>query len=436
MSTRTTAVRRGVAGFIRSINASATKARATTHTARAPAPVAVMANRDDERIDVLMNNTIVPPVPPRRPAPVRGLGFALPLITLSWLVLFGTVAMAAVRIQRFELAPGEAMTVAPRIEFAESSTGTKVPERFRTTNGIKFVTAFGGQLSILDSVLGWIDPHVQVDTFKEHFGTSTPSTSRRLGFQAMIGAKQIAEFVAMKKLGLDVKLVMGRVVIEELVCNGAPVKNAACTNLQVGETITHFNGVATPTLTELAAQMKGHVVGDTVELTVIPYDAAATKPDATKSEKRIVQLMANADDPTRPIIGFVPADTRTVSLPFDVQISTTDIGGPSAGLAFTLALLDELTSGNLMGTSHVVATGTISEDGSVGAIGALEQKAVAVKASGADLFLVPAGQSADEMKRARHAAGPRVEIVQVATLDEALQALHGHGGATLGATAA
>ena len=421
---------------MRSINASATKARATTHTARAPAPVAVMANRDDERIDVLMNNTIVPPVPPRRPAPVRGLGFALPLITLSWLVLFGTVAMAAVRIQRFELAPGEAMTVAPRIEFAESSTGTKVPERFRTTNGIKFVTAFGGQLSILDSVLGWIDPHVQVDTYKEHFGTSTPSTSRRLGFQAMIGAKQIAEFVAMKKLGLDVKLVMGRVVIEELVCNGAPVTNAACTNLQVGETITHFNGVATPTLTELAAQMKGHVVGDTVELTVIPYDAAATKPDATKSEKRIVQLMANADDPTRPIIGFVPADTRTVSLPFDVQISTTDIGGPSAGLAFTLALLDELTSGNLMGTSHVVATGTISEDGSVGAIGALEQKAVAVKASGADLFLVPAGQSADEMKRARHAAGPRVEIVQVATLDEALQALHGHGGATLGATAA
>ena len=420
---------------MRSINASATKARATTHTARAPAPVAVMANRDDERIDVLMNNTIVPPVPPRRPAPVRGLGFALPLITLSWLVLFGTVAMAAVRIQRFELAPGEAMTVAPRIEFAASSTGTKVPERFRATNGIKFVTAFGGQLSILDSVLGWIDPHVQVDTYKEHFGTSTPSTSRRLGFQAMIGAKQIAEFVAMKKLGLDVNLVMGRVVIEELVCEGAPVKNAACTNLQVGETITHFDGVATPTLTELTAQMKGHVVGDTVELTVIPYDTQATTPDLTKSEKRTVQLMANADDPTRPIIGFVPADTRTVSLPFEVQISTTDIGGPSAGLAFTLALLDELTSGNLMGTSHVVATGTISEDGSVGAIGALEQKAVAVKASGADLFLVPAGQSADEMKRARHAAGPRVEIVQVATLDEALQALHDHGGGTLGATA-
>lgn len=383
-----------------------------------------------------MNTSIVPPVPPRRPAPLRGLGIALPLITLSWVVLFGIIAMAAVRIQRFELAPGEAMAVAPRIEFAKSSTGTKAPERFRTTNGIKFVTAFGGQLSILDSVLGWIDPYVQVDTYKEHFGTSTPSTLKRLGFQAMIGAKQIAEFVAMKKLGLDVKLVMGRVVIEELVCDGAPKKNAACTNLEVGETITHLDGVATPTLTDLAAQMKGHVVGDTVELTVIPYDAKAATPDATKAEKRTVQLMANVDNPTRAIIGFVPADTRTVSLPFEVKISTTEIGGPSAGLAFTLALLDELTSGNLMGASHVVATGTISEDGSVGAIGALEQKAVAVEASGADLFLVPSGQSVGEMKRARQAAGSQVKIVQVATLDEALAALRSHGGGALRVTTA
>jgi PDZ domain-containing protein len=99
-------------------------------------------------------------------------------------------------------------------------------------------------------------------------------------------------------------------------------------------------------------------------------------------------------------------------------------------------LLDELTSGNLMGTSQVVATGTISNDGSVGAIGALEQKAVAVKASGADLFLVPAGQSADEMERARKAAGSGVKIVQVATLDEALEVLRANGGNALSATTA
>jgi PDZ domain-containing protein len=67
----------------------------------------------------------------------------------------------------------------------------------------------------------------------------------------------------------------------------------------------------------------------------------------------------------------------------------------------------------------------------VGAIGALEQKAIAVRDSGATLFLVPAGQSPDEMKAARAAAGSGVRIVQVATLDEALKQLAKNGGEAL-----
>jgi PDZ domain-containing protein len=138
--------------------------------------------------------------------------------------------------------------------------------------------------------------------------------------------------------------------------------------------------------------------------------------------------MKSPDDPNRVIIGFVPSDTRSVRVPFDVKISTAGIGGPSAGLAFTLSLLDELTPGNLMGRGRVVATGTINEDGSVGAIGALEQKAVAVKDAGGTLFLVPAGQSASEMKAARDAVGNSVTIVQVGTVEEALVQLAKNGG--------
>ena len=106
----------------------------------------------------------------------------------------------------------------------------------------------------------------------------------------------------------------------------------------------------------------------------------------------------------------------------------SDIGGPSAGLAFTLGLLDDLTPGNLMGRGRVAATGTMSPDESVGAIGALRQKAIAVRDAGATLFLVPAGQSADEVAAARSAAGTGVRIVQVATLGEALNALVANGG--------
>ena len=114
-----------------------------------------------------------------------------------------------------------------------------------------------------------------------------------------------------------------------------------------------------------------------------------------------------------------------------MNIATADIAGPSGGLAFTLALIDELTKGNLMGKNQVAATGTMNEAGQVGAIGALEQKAIAVRDSGAKLFLVPAGQSKDEMSRARKAAGSGVEIVQVGTLDDALRVLAARGGAPL-----
>jgi PDZ domain-containing protein len=377
----------------------------------------------------LMNEVSVPLPPPSLPADIRTLRVALPLITISWLVLLTVVVMASVRIQRWEIAPGEAMTVSSRIGFMPTKEGDAVPQRYVADNGIRFVTAFGGQLSILDSILGWLDPYVRVDTYTEHFGEQTPTSSRRLGFQAMTGAKQIAEYVAMSKVGLEASLKEGPILVEQVICQDAPSENSACVNLQVGEQITHINGVATQTLSLLAAQMKDRKVGESVVLTVLPY-VAPNEESERKPKKVTVTLMASPDD-ERAIVGFIPADTRVTSLPFDVNISTTDIGGPSAGLAFTLALLDELTEGNLMGKGRVAATGTMDENQNVGAIGALEQKAVAVRDAGVTLFLVPAGQSPDEMKAARAAAGSGVRIVQVATLDDALKELRRNGGSAL-----
>jgi len=377
----------------------------------------------------LMNEVSVPLPPPSLPADIRTLRVALPLVTLSWLILLTVVVMASVRIQRWEIAPGEAMAVSSRIGFKSTQEGGAVPQRYVADNGIRFVTAFGGQLSVLDSVLGWLDPYVRVDTYTEHFGEQTPTSSRRLGFQAMTGAKQIAEYVAMSKVGLEATLKEGPILIEQLICQDAPSENSACVNLQVGEQITHIDGVPTQTLSLLAVQMTNRKVGESVVLTVLPY-VAPNEETERKPKKVTVTLMASPDD-ERAIVGFIPADTRVTSLPFEVNISTTDIGGPSAGLAFTLALLDELTEGNLMGKGRVAATGTMDENQNVGAIGALEQKAIAVKEAGVTLFLVPAGQSPDEMKSARAAAGSGVKIVQVATLDAALKELKRNGGSTL-----
>ncbi len=380
-----------------------------------------------------MSDVSVPPPPTPGTSVLRTVRWVLPVITLSWTILLCILVMAAVRIQRWELAPGEAMEVSSRIGFSPVADGETVPKRYVADDGIRFVTAYGGQLSVLDSVLGWLDPYVQVNTYEEQFGDRTPSSSRRLGYQAMFGAKQVAEYVAMKKLGLDARFTEGDIVIEELVCEGAPEKNSACEVLEIGETIIEVNGTKTPTLSKLLELLPTLKIGQVVEVTVLPYSA----PGSTESlapQTRRVQIMASPDDADRPIIGFVPADTRVVNLPFEVNISTPDIGGPSAGLAFTLALLDELTEGDLMGNGRVAATGTIDETGAVGAIGALVQKAVAVRDAGASLFFVPAGQSDEEVRAARKAAGSSVRIVQVASLDEALRALRRNGGDPLPAS--
>jgi PDZ domain-containing protein len=146
-------------------------------------------------------------------------------------------------------------------------------------------------------------------------------------------------------------------------------------------------------------------------------------------QKGKVKLIASPDDKNRIIIGFYPFDTTEVGKsPFPVTIDTAGIGGPSAGLAFALTLIDELTPGELTGGQRVAVTGTIDVDGKVGAIGGLAQKASAVKQTGTKYFLVPASQSDAEIADARAVVGNQVTIIKVATLDEALAALTKLGG--------
>lgn len=327
-----------------------------------------------------------------------------------------------VRVQYWEVAPGTASQVSDRLSF-NSQVLNRVT-RYPAKTPVLFVTAFGGQMSALDAAIGWIDPDVDVQTYEERFGTSTPTEQRRLGFESMTSAKQIAEYVAFNRLGLDVALKFGKVIVDELVCLELPTRLSACKQLNPGDTITALDGNEIATLDDLIRIIAEYIPGDVVTLSVIAHETS------TVIDRR-VQLIADPDDPKRTLVGFIPADTRTVDLPFEVGIDTDRIGGPSAGLAFTLALLDELTPGDLNGGTKVAATGTISDDESIGAIGALRQKTVAVKAAGAKVFLVPASQSEEELAAARQVAGTSLRIIPVANLSDVLSALEDLGGSGL-----
>jgi len=352
----------------------------------------------------------------------RNMWWALPLLTIVWLVTGALITSSLVKINYWEVAPGSAEEVASRFSFDKNALSQVT--RYETSAPILFVTAYGSKLSALDALVGVLDPDVDVLNREEKFGTITPSEQRRLGFQAMASAKQIAEYVALNRLGYDVSIAYGKLIIERLVCEDAPRPLSACLQLNPGDTITAFDGIEIPTLSDLMPIIADYSPGDVVEVTITPHKT-------TDSVIKRIELMVSPDDPDRTIIGVWPADTRTVDLPFEVDIDTDSIGGPSAGLSFTLALLDELTAGELTGGVRVAATGTIDGDESIGAIGALRQKTVAVKASGATVFLVPSAQTPEELSAARRIAGSKLRIVPVANLTEALKVLEELGGTVI-----
>jgi Lon-like protease len=107
-------------------------------------------------------------------------------------------------------------------------------------------------------------------------------------------------------------------------------------------------------------------------------------------------------------------------LPFPVSVTIDPrIGGPSAGLMFSLAIYDTLTPGSLTGGGRVAGTGEIAPDGTVGAIGGIQQKIVGARGDGAQLFLVPA----DNCEDAKGAHNGDMRLVRVDTFDTAKSAI-------------
>lgn len=356
------------------------------------------------------------PLRPTSPAAheSRRLWWALPLLTLAALAVVGVMAAALIPAQRWQQAPGSASPVAERLEVQGAT-------RYPTEDSLLFVTATGQQMTLLGWLFGALDDDVEELTYEERFGPRTPVEQRRLGFQAMFGSKQVAEYVAARLLGLPAEFVPGPAVVSELICDDDPLPTSACRVLEVGDTIVAIDGQPTPVLSDVPELLEGRMPGEEVTLTVTPYRSVT-------EEQRRITLVAPDDGSDRAIIGFRPADTRRVELPFDIDIDTNQIGGPSAGLAFTLALIDELSPGSLTGSVRVAATGTIAEDGTVGAVGAVRQKAVAVERAGADVFLVPSDTDPDELAAIRRSLGESLQIIEVSTILEALDVLSAGGG--------
>lgn len=116
-------------------------------------------------------------------------------------------------------------------------------------------------------------------------------------------------------------------------------------------------------------------------------DQAATLTIARAGTNQDVQVTP-VDGDTGPVIGV--EIVGNYDFPFDVSVQLENVGGPSAGQIFALAIIDKLTPGPLTGGKDVAGTGTIAENGAIGAIGGIRQKMYGALDDGAEYFLAPA----------------------------------------------
>jgi len=190
----------------------------------------------------------------------------------------------------------------------------------------------------------------------------------------------------------------------------------------VGDVITAVDGTPTLTADALLVQLRKYHAGDTITLTVKAGGTGAPKP--VPVTLRTTRIDVGGGQFQTVTLGLQVEDQINFIYPFPISIDVANIGGPSAGLAMTLGVIDELTGGSLTGGHTIAATGTIDQQGDVGDVGGVPQKTVAVENAGATVFLVPP----QELAAARSKQKPGLQIYAVSTLDQALAVLAAHGG--------
>ena len=353
----------------------------------------------------------VPPAPPPGgapdgpvvAAPKRRWPWLLPILVLFLLAFIGA---AFLNIPYVAIAPGEARPTEQLVAVVGADT-------YEATGEVLFTTVRLRHLTLLQALDGWLDDTVDVFERETILGDQSPEENRQLNQELMADSKESAAAVALEVLGYDVVQGTGAAIVQ--VVPGSP----AADRLKAGEVIVAVDGEPIEVTEDVAETVLAHRPNDEITVTVEPEAGGARR------DERFTLA-------PHPVLGadqaFLGVQMRSrdfrLDFPFDVEIDTGDVGGPSAGLAFTLATLDVLTEGELTGGVKVATTGTIGLRGAVGPVGGVVQKTAAAKRADAEVFLVPRA----EYEAARDAAGSDLRVEPVDTLEDALDVLADLGG--------
>jgi PDZ domain-containing protein len=273
-----------------------------------------------------------------------------------------------------------------------------------TTGHLNMTTvAVRDQLNIFEALGYWASGRQGLVPREEVYPPNKTKEEVQEGNQADFEqSENSAQLAALHHLGLPVVLVVGSV---------APDGPAAGL-LNEGERLVSVAGEPVDSVSAVRESVSARSPGESIDIVV-------EKDGVTRTES--VVLGSRPDDAESGYLGVTP--TEEPDVPFSVTFNLADVGGPSAGLMFSLAVVDKLSPGELSNGDFVAGTGTIDSAGAVGPIGGIPYKLIAAREAGATTFLVPS-QNCDEASQ-NVPAGLR--LVKVDSLDGAIDSLDALG---------
>ena len=235
----------------------------------------------------------------------------------------------------------------------------------------------------------------------------TPQELSEISIQNMRTSENVAIAVALKNVGYEIESKGDGVAVVGLL-EDSPVKD----KLKKGDLINSINNTDIYSATEFISTLRTSSIGETVSIGLL------REIDGIKEQIYIkTTLIEHVEYEGEPMVGFLATTVNErFDFPFEIDIKTGNVGGPSAGLMMALNVYNNLIPEDITNSKIIAGTGTIEIDGSVGPVGGVKQKIIAAKRAGAELILVPVAN----FEEAQPFETDKTAIIAVDSFDEAL----------------
>ncbi|MFD2043996.1 SepM family pheromone-processing serine protease [Ornithinibacillus salinisoli] len=324
-------------------------------------------------------------------------------ILLLVIVVVIAIFLSAYRLPYYIQKPGGADALNPIVE---------VVEGYESEGDMHLVTVRGGQATPVQYLLAKLLPHQEILPIHEVRPEGISEEEYiQIQLQMMDSSQEKAIVVAYEAAQENITIEDNGVYVVS-VLEGVPADNI----LKIGDLITSIDDIPMQSAEDLIGYVENKQAGDSI---TIAFERGEEKLVESIPLAELEELDNNVG------IGISLVTDRKIQVDPEVNFSSGSIGGPSAGLMFSLEIYDQLTEEDLTKGYEIAGTGEVDYEGNVLRIGGIDKKVIAADREGCDIFFAPNENGAsnsnyDIAKKTAEEIGTDMEIIPVNTFQDAL----------------